>query len=78
MSSSLRAGQIHDADLFAFIAYPDRVTRAIFKDSVRLEISADAAIMPCGIEDARVKTMSKIRASCGAKVMPTEASAMHR
>jgi hypothetical protein len=30
---------VHDADLFVFIDYLDRVTRAIFKDSVRLAIS---------------------------------------
>ncbi|MGF6918968.1 hypothetical protein [Paraburkholderia sp. 40] len=37
---------------FVFIAYPDRVTRAIFKDSVRLTISGGVAIMPRGIEHA--------------------------
>jgi hypothetical protein len=43
---------MHDADLFAFIAYPDRVTRAFFKDSVRLMIVVAAAVTPRGIEYA--------------------------
>ncbi|MBC8728635.1 GGDEF domain-containing protein [Paraburkholderia sp. Clong3] len=67
---------MHDADLFVFIAYPDRVTRAIFKDSVRLTISGGVAIMPRGIEHAYVKMMSKTSA-LARKKMPKEAFAMH-
>ncbi|MGF6367415.1 hypothetical protein [Paraburkholderia sp. 32] len=68
---------MHDADLFVFIAYPARVTRAIFKDSVRLTISGGVAIMPRGIEHAYVKMMSKNQRFCPAKKMPKETFAKH-
>jgi hypothetical protein len=58
---------MHDADLFAFIAYPDRVTRAIFKDSVRLMIVVAAAITPRGIEHAGGSARLKNPRFCDAK-----------